>query len=40
MLKALFATAVDCDITSLHNSFDELQSKQQDIVNSVANQLK
>jgi len=39
MLKTLFGTAVDSDITSLHNNFDELQSKQQDIVHSVANQL-
>jgi len=39
MLKALFGTAVDSDITSLHNNFDELQSRQQDIVHSVVNQL-
>ena len=39
MLKALFGTAVDSDITSLHNNFDELQLRQQDIVHSVANQL-
>ena len=39
MLKALFRTAVDSDITSLHNNFDELQSRQQDIVYSVPNQL-
>ena len=39
MLKALFGTAVDSDITSLHNTFDELQLRQQDIVHSVANQL-
>ena len=39
MLKALFGTAVDSDITSLHNNFDELQFRQQDIVHSVANQL-
>jgi hypothetical protein len=39
MLKALFGTAVDSDITSLHNNFDELQSTQQDIGHSVANQL-
>ena len=39
MLKALFGTAVDSDITSLHSNFDELQSRQQAIVHSVANQL-
>jgi len=39
MLKALFGTAVDSDITSLHNNFDELQFRQQYIVHSVANQL-
>jgi len=39
MLKALFGTAVDADITSLHNNFAELQSRQQDIVHSVPNQL-
>ena len=39
MLKALFCTAVDSDITFLHNNFDELQFRQQDIVHSVANQL-
>ena len=39
MLKALFGTAVDADIISLHNNFAELQSRQQDIVHSVANQL-
>ena len=39
MLKDLFGTAVDSDITSLHNNFDELQSRQQDIVHSVANSL-
>jgi len=39
MLEALFGTAVDSDITSLHNNFDELQPRQQDIVHSVANQL-
>ena len=38
-LKILFGTAADSDITSLHNSFDELQSRQQDIVHSVSNQL-
>ena len=38
MLKALFGTAVYSDITSLHKNFDELQSRQQDIVHSVANQ--
>ena len=38
MLKALFGNAVDSDITSLHNNFDELQSRQKDIVHSVANQ--
>ena len=27
------------DVTYLHNSFEELQSRQQDIVHSVANQL-
>ena len=37
MLKALLGTAVDSDITSLHNNFDELQSRQQDIIRSVAN---
>ena len=39
MLKALLGTTVDSDITSLHNNFDELQLRQQDIVHSVANQL-
>jgi len=39
MLKVLFGTAVDSDITSLHNNVDELQYRQQDIVHSVANQL-
>jgi len=39
MFKVLFGTAVDSDITSLHNSFDELQSRKQDIVHSVANEL-
>jgi len=39
MLKALFGTVVDSDIISLHNNFDELQSRQQDIFHSVANQL-
>jgi len=39
MLKALFGTAVDFDITSLRNNFDDLQPRQQDIVHSVANQL-
>jgi hypothetical protein len=39
MLRNLFGTAVDSDIISLHNNFDELQSRQQDIVHSVANQL-
>ena len=27
MLKALFCTSVDSDINSLHNNFDELQSR-------------
>jgi len=35
-LKALFGTAVVSDVTSLHNSFEELQH---DIVHSVVNQL-
>jgi len=39
MLKDLFGSTVDSDITSLHNNFDELQSRQQDIVHSVANSL-
>ena len=39
MLKALLGTAEDSDITSLRNNFDVLQSRQQDSVYSVANQL-
>jgi len=39
MLKALFGAAVDSDITSLRNNFDELQLRQQDIVHPGANQL-
>jgi len=39
MLKALFCTAVVSDVTSLHNSFEELQSRQQDIVHSAVNRL-
>jgi len=39
MLRNLFGTAVDSDIISLHNNFDELQSRQQDTVHSVANRL-
>jgi hypothetical protein len=39
MLKALFGTPADSDITSLHNNFDELQFRQKYIINSVANQL-
>ena len=39
MFKSLFGAAVDTDITSLHNNFDELQSRQKDTVHSVANQL-
>ena len=39
VLKALFGTAVVSDVTSLHDSFDELESRQQDIVHSVTDQL-
>jgi len=39
MWRALLGTPLVSDMTSLHNSSDELQSRQQDIVHSVVNQL-
>jgi hypothetical protein len=38
-LKTLFGTAVVADVTHLHNVFYELQSRQQDVVRSLKNQV-
>jgi hypothetical protein len=39
VLKPLFGTAVVADVTHLHNVFDELQSRQQDVVHSLNNKV-
>jgi len=39
VLKPVFGTAVVADVTHLHNVFDESQSRQQDVVHSLNNQV-